>query len=182
MSWRWATLAALLAALVIGYGAFQERATSPSGAVEPPQQPGYYLQDALITETQPDGSLRLRLSARYIQQSAVDESIAMDQVRVNYFQTPDREWLLTADRGVIPADSRIVQFAGDVQLQPAQEPQTWLRTQALAIDTERNLAYGMNAPAALQLGGHAVNVQNFTAELDTGALRLESVNGRFEAP
>ena len=96
MNWRWISLAALLAALVIGYGAFIERNPAPaanSGQAEPP---GYYLQDAIITQTQKDGSVSLRLVANRIEQQHLDDSIALDTVRVDYFQSPEHEWLLTA--------------------------------------------------------------------------------------
>ncbi|HLS79948.1 MAG TPA: LPS export ABC transporter periplasmic protein LptC [Steroidobacter sp.] len=182
MNWRWATLTAVLAAVVIGYGAYNERRAPPGGPAAPPPAPAYYLYDAVVSETQPDGSLGMRLNAKRIEHSQSDGSIALQDVRVNYFQAPEREWLLTAERGLIPAESRIVQFSGDVELSPVEEPQNWLRTQALAIDAERNIAYGLGAPAALQFGRHAMTVQNFMADLNTGAVRLESVNGSFRSP
>ena len=56
MNWRWISLAALLAALVIGYGALVERNPAPAANSGQAEQPGYYLQDAVITQTQQDGS------------------------------------------------------------------------------------------------------------------------------
>ncbi len=180
MNWRWISLAALLAALVIGYGAFNKRADSPVTSREAPPQPGYYLHDAIITETRPDGSVGTRLVASRIQQRASDDAIVITDVHLNYFQAPGKEWLLTAQRGLIPEDSRIVQFAGDVKLRPADASDTFLRTERLAIDTVRNVAYSLASPVALRFGQHALTVQNFTADLNTEKVRLESVNGRSE--
>lgn len=182
MNWRLISLAALLAALAIGYGAFNERAASPASSSEPPRLPGYYLHDAVITETQEDGSLGMRLIAERIEQRPDDDSIALSDVRVTYFQAPGKEWLLSAQRGLVPADSRVVQFAGDVELRPSDAPGAFLRTEALAIDTERDIAYGLDAPVRLRFGQHALTVQNFTADLNTEKLHLETVDGRFEAP
>ena len=56
MNWRWISLAALLAALVIGYGALVDRNPAPTTNDAQAEQPGYYLQDAVITQTQQDGS------------------------------------------------------------------------------------------------------------------------------
>ena len=103
MNWRWISLAALLAALVIGYGAL-------------PEQPGYYLQDAVITQTHQDGSVSLRLIANRIEQQRRDDSISLDTVRVNYFQassgqSPQREWLLNARKGFVPANFRVVSWS-----------------------------------------------------------------------
>ena len=86
MNWRWISLAALLAALVIGYGALVERNPAPATNGAQPEQPGYYLQDAVITQTQQDGSVSLRLIANRIEQQRRDDSISLDTVRVNYFQ------------------------------------------------------------------------------------------------
>lgn len=45
MNWRWISLAALLAALVIGYGALVERNPAPTANNGQAERPGYYLQD-----------------------------------------------------------------------------------------------------------------------------------------
>jgi lipopolysaccharide export system protein LptC len=163
---------------VIGYGAFNKRADLPVTSREAPPQPGYYLHDAVITETQKDGSVGIRLVASRIEQRASDDAIALTGVHVNYFQAADKEWLLTAQRGLVPADSRIVQFSGDVQLRPADASNAYLHTEKLAIDTERNVAYGLDSPVAMRFGQHALTVQHFTADLNTEKLRMESVNGR----
>ncbi len=147
MNWRWISLAALLAALVIGYGALVERSPAPTTNDAQAEQPGYYLQDAIVTQTQQDGSVSLRLVANRIEQQRRDDSIALDTVRVNYFQassgqSPQREWLLNARQGFVPANFRVVQLFGDVVLRPADaQPEAFLRADALAVDTQTNVAY-----------------------------------------
>jgi lipopolysaccharide export system protein LptC len=89
MNWRWISLAALLAALVIGYGALTERNPAPAANSGQAERPGYYLQDAIITQTQKDGSVSLRLVADRIQQQHLNDNIALETVRVNYFQSPE---------------------------------------------------------------------------------------------
>jgi LPS export ABC transporter protein LptC len=181
MNWRWISLAALLAALVIGYGALIERNPAPAASSEQAEQPGYYLTDAVITQTQKDGSLSLRLIANRIEQQRRDDSIELQTVRVNYFQSPEREWLLTARQGFVPANFRVVQLSGDVELRPANAlPTAFLRTDAMAIDTQTNIAYSTSSPVHLRFGQHAMVVKNFRADLSNEKLRLESVNGRFE--
>ena len=90
MNWRWISLAALLGALVIGYGALVERNPAPAASDTQAEQPGYYLQDAVITQTQKDGSVGLRLIADHIAQQGND-NITLDTVRVNYFQSSPGE-------------------------------------------------------------------------------------------
>lgn len=180
MNWRWISLAALLAALVIGYGALVERNPAPTANNGQAERPSYYLQDAIITQTQQDGSVSLRLVANRIEQQG-DDSIALDTVRVNYFQSPQHEWLLTARRGTVPPTFRVVQLFGDVELRPADaQPAAFLRTDAMAIDTQTNVAYSLSSPVRLRFGGHAMVVKNFRADLNSEKIRLESVNGRFD--
>lgn len=181
MNWRWISLTALLAALVIGYGALRERRTAPAADSAPPPPPGYYLQNAVITQTRQDGSLDMRLFASRIEQRHQGDSISMTTVRANYFQSPSREWLLSAQHGLVPADSRILQLQGNVELRPAQADDTgFLRADALALDTERNIAYSISSPVTMRFGQHALTVNSFVADLSSEKIRLESANGRFE--
>jgi LPS export ABC transporter protein LptC len=186
MNWRWISLAALLAALVIGYGALVERSPAPATNDAQVEQPGYFLRDAIITQTQQDGSVSLRLVANRIEQQRRDDSIALDTVRVNYFQassgqSPAREWLLNARQGFVPANFRVVQLVGDVVLRPADaQPTAFLRADALAIDTQTNIAYSTASPVHVRFGGHSMVVKKFRADLNNEKIRLESVNGRFD--
>lgn len=181
MNWRWVSLAALLAALVIGYGALVDRGPAPVSNGGQAEQPGYYLQDAVITQTQQDGSLSLRLIANRIEQQRRDDSIEMDTVRVNYFQSPGRQWIVTAQRGFVPASFRVVQLTGNVELRPADaKPAAFLRTEALAIDTQTNVAYSTTSPTRISFGQHAMVAKSFRADLNTEKIQLESVNARFD--
>jgi LPS export ABC transporter protein LptC len=190
MNWRWISLAALLAALVIGYGALVERSPAPTTNDAQAEQPGYYLQDAIVTQTQQDGSVSLRLVANRIEQQRRDDSIALDTVRVNYYQSnsgsksgqsPQREWLLNARQGLVPANFRVVQLFGDVVLRPADaQPEAFLRVDALAVDTQTNVAYSLASPVRVRFGSHEMVVKNFRADLDSENIRLESVHGRFD--
>jgi len=182
MNWRWISLAALLGALVIGYGALIDHSPAPAASSGQAERPGYYLQDAIITQTQQDGSVSIRLVANRIEQQHLDDSIALDTVRVNYFQSPQHEWLLSARRGSVPANFRVVQLFGDVELRPADaQPDAFLRADAMAIDTQTNVAYSTSSPVHLRFGQHAMTVKNFRADLNSEKIRLESVNGRFES-
>lgn len=182
MNWRWISITALLAALVVGFGTLSRRESATDLAGATPQQPAYYLNDAVITETRSDGAPKLRLIANRIEQRPGQGGFALDTVRVDYLQVPDKQWFLSADRGFMPEDSRTVQFLGDVQLRPTDGPaSTFLRTDELTIDTERNLAYTTTSPVAMRFGNYSMTVKRFEADLKTEKVRLESVHGRSEA-
>lgn len=181
MNWRWVLIAALLGALIIGHGAFMERRTAPSGSSETAAQPGYYLKDAIITETYADGSLKMRLTAQRIDQHLQEGGFALSAVQADYFQAPAREWTLSARSGFMPADSHLLNLQGDVELRPANAADgTFLRTEAMAIDTDRNIAYSTDSPVSMQLGQHAMVVDSFIADLTSEKIHLEAAKGHYE--
>lgn len=186
MNWRWISLAAALAALVIGYGAFVDHGPAPVPNHELPEQPGYYLKDAVIRRTREDGSPSIELIARRIEQrlnrSERGEAINMESVRVNYFGEKDWQWVLTADRGEVPPNSRIVQLEGNVELRPLADTHgnSFLRTDELALDTEKNLAYSTRSPVHMRFGPHSLTVKSLRADLNREKLRLETVQGRMD--
>jgi LPS export ABC transporter protein LptC len=191
MSWRWISLTALLAAFVIAYGALNGRNSSPVTTSEAPPQPGYYLKDAVITETKADGSMSMQLIAQRIEQHPQDDTITMNKVRVHYYQSAAKPWALSAQRGSVPANSRVVQLEGDVELRPLNEQtssqphaagESFLRADSMAIDTEKNFAYSTSSPVRMKFGPHAMTVRSFRADLNNEKLRLESVNGQFAPP
>jgi LPS export ABC transporter protein LptC len=187
MNWRWVSLAAALAAIVIGYGAFVDDGSAPMASHELPEQPGYYLKDAVILRTREDGSPGIELIARRIDQrlnraSQGGDAITMEAVRVNYFGKEDWQWALTAQHGEVPPNSRIVHLEGDVELRSldAAAANSSLRTDELSIDTEKSLAYSTRSPVQMRFGQHAMTVKSLRADLNSEKLRLETVNGRFD--
>jgi len=182
MNWRWVSIAAFLGALVMIYGVFVGRDRLDMAETAPPERPGYYLRDAIVTETQADGLPGMRLVAQRIEQQPDDSFIAHD-VRIEYLKIPDEPWTLTAERGRVPPDSSVLELTGNVRLEPAgaqAPPGAGLATEALAIDTERHLAYTTTAPVSVRFGNHVMKVAAFQADLATRKIKWESVNGSLE--
>ena len=181
MNWRWISIAALLAALVAGYGAFVRQDPAQVTLSDSQRAPSYFLRSAIITQTEQDGSPGLRLIADRIDQERAGANIRLSSVHVDFLRTRDRQWTLTAQEGVIPADSRVIEFRGDVHLRPidAKTP-TYLRTDALSIDTERQVAYTTLSPSNIRFGRFSMTVKRFEADLNTEKVKLESVRGRSE--
>ena len=182
MSWRWISITAMLAAMVVGFGALSNRDVEDTDAVTTSEQPAFYAKDAIVLQTQEDGSPQLRLVANRIDQRVEDDSIMLRNVRVDYLKVPDKLWVLNADQGMVPADSRLITFSGNVQLHPADAtPDAFLRTDALTVDTDRNLAYTTVSPTSLQYGSYVMRVKRLQADLKTEAVTLEAVRGRSES-
>jgi LPS export ABC transporter protein LptC len=181
MSWRWISITAMLAALVVGFGALTSRDADEVNVAQTSEQPAFYAKDAIILQTQADGSPQLRLVANRIDQRVEDDTITLRKVRVDYLKVPQKLWILTAEQGVIPADSRMITFSGDVELRPADLPaDKFLRTDALTVDTARNLAYTTASPTSLQYGRYTMQVKRLEADLKTERVTLEAVNGRSQ--
>ena len=181
MNWRWISIAALLAALVAGYNTFVRRDPSEVLTSEAPPQPGYFLRDAIITQTEKDGSPGIRLSAQRIDQKSTEDAIRLTTVKVDMLRTAERPWTLTAEQGLVPAGSRIVEFSGNVNLRPRDDAAaTYLRTNALAFDTDRNVAYSTQSPVDIRFGRVAMKVKRFEADLNNEKVKLESIRGRSE--
>lgn len=181
MNWRWISIAALLAALVAGYGAFIRRDADQVSITPSERMPSYFLRDALIVQTAEDGSPSLRLSAARIDQARTGAEIELSNVKVDFLRTQQRKWMLTAQHGLIPPQSAVIEFRGNVHLRPVDsETPTYLRTDALSIDTERQIAYTTTSPADIRFGQFAMTVKRFEADLNTDKVKLESVRGRSE--
>lgn len=181
MNWRWISAVALLAAVMIGFGIFSSRNPVSDAVTDLPSQPAYYLKDAIITQTEPSGAPSLRLIASRIEQEPADNSIVLHSVRVDYLKVPDKKWFLSAQRGLVPPDSRLIQFVGDVELRPTDGPATSvLQTEEITIDSERNVAYTTTSPVQIQFGNYSMNVRRFEADLTTEKVRMEFVHGRSE--
>ena len=182
MNWRWIALSALLAAIVIGSGAYMRRGSAPLVSTTAPVAPSYFLSDAVITQTQPDGSPGIEVTASRIQQQNDSGTIQLNDVRARYFRVPNKEWALAADKGTLPADSRVLQLQGNVELHPVnQQINMQLRTEALALDTDRQVAYSVNAPVSFEFGGSVLRARSFRADLKNEALTARAGSGTLKS-
>jgi len=83
---------------------------------------GYYVRDARLTGTGPDGALLYRVSAASGEQALADGTITMEKVTVDYEPGAEVPWTLRAERGQIPPDRNIIQLSGDVTAVTAARP------------------------------------------------------------
>ena len=181
MSWRWISLTALLAAVVVSYGIFVGQ-PDDVGLTPGTQrtQPGYYLENAIVTDMTAEGTPGVRLAAERIQQIPEDNSIALTNVQVDYLALREQRWRLTADAGIVPAGSTTITFSGDVTLESEDQPHAAvIHTDTLSIDTRSSVA-STAAPVSIEVSGHRVHARGMIADLEENRVELESnVNGRF---
>lgn len=178
--WRWVGMTGLVAAAIGSYGILNHDPVSDEAAVEQASLPGYYLEDAILTVTEPDGSTRLRLVAARIEEEVATRSYGAEEVKVDYLALPGRPWTLSADRAHVPASLTTVEMTGNVQVRGEQNGRTGVvLTESLTLDTATDTAR-TRAPVAIEFGGQRLNGTGMRADLRAGRLQLESgVNGQF---
>lgn len=183
MNWRWISITALLAALVIGYGAFNRRDSTPDFLSAVPERPTYYLRNAVITETQEDGSLVTQLAAARIDLQPATEDLTMQEVNLHYHQSADQEWRMTAERGFKPGKSPIIQLSGNVQLRPADgDASSVLQSDELAVDMEREVAYSTDSPVNIRYARHSLRAESFQFDMQKQKLNMRSAKGNYGDP
>jgi lipopolysaccharide export system protein LptC len=181
MSWKWIVTTALIAAFIMSYGLLSRRGEQPSQTQEITSQPSLYFKDAVLTQTRPDGTVRLKLSANRIEQHQdASNDILASTVRVDYLSkdTPV-PWTLTAMQGFVRGNSSVVEFSGDVLMRREDQPGAF-RTEKLSLDVDHNLA-NTSSPVVVEYGPNQLHAVGLKADMNRGVVNLESnVNGRFE--
>ena len=145
-------------------------------------QPGYYLRDATLEQTDATGRMTLRVHSARAAQQGDQGPVHLEQLEVHYFPEPGQDWLMTSAAGSLPPAGRVVEFEGDVRLRAAAAAAATgavVRTEHLALDVDSTLATTAD-PVRIEFGPHAVVARGLRADLKRETLRLESaVNGTF---
>lgn len=179
--WRWVGMTGLIAAAIGSYGIINHDAVNDETGAERAPLPGYYVKDAILTVTEPDGSTRLRLAAKRIDEEVATRSFGAETVAVDYLALPGRPWTLIADRAHVPEGLTIVELTGNVTVRGEQNGRAGvILTESLTLDTATNTAHTL-APVAIELGRQRLTAVGLKADLRAGHLQLESrVHGQFQ--
>lgn len=106
--------ALVLVALATSWLAFRNPAPEEADAASPRLGLGYYVRDARLAGSGPDGQILYRVSTSGAEQRLADGTITMENVAVDYEPAARVPWQLRATRGRIPPDRTIIQLTGDV--------------------------------------------------------------------
>lgn len=175
-------LFAAIAALVVLFVDFTRVEPEPYTAAAGPPRNGYYLRAAQVADYGPDGRLRLEVTAQQVEQDPERDSVAMQDVRVDYFALPNQRWRLTARHGDAPSGFQSVTLSGDVVMAGQQfvpEGRAVVRTEQLTLEPTARRAHTAE-PVSLVFGAYSLSATGLEADLNAATLRLESgVNGHF---
>jgi len=181
ISWKWVWMTGLIAAAIASYGVLIHSPDGGTATAQRPVQPGYYLKDATLTITQPDGSERIKLVADRIDEQVADKSYSVQGVRMGYHTATGGPWTLRADTAAVPANLATVEFNGNVEVRGGKSTDSGvIRTTALTLDLTDNIAHTAQ-PVTIEFAGQRLNATGLKADLKQETLQLRSgVNGRFE--
>lgn len=148
-----------------------------------PDERGYYLSEARLTELGADGKPRVVVRAHSIEQQLPDQSVRLAQLELDYNTLRQGRWHVTADTGRMPSDRSTLLLAGNVRVAGSPERsagEAIIRTDELSYDT-RTDEIQTAAPVTVEFGPHTLRGRGMRVGLNQGTLRLESnVNGQFK--
>ena len=148
-----------------------------------PDERGYYLNEARLTELGADGKPRVVVRAHAIEQQLPDQSVRLAQLELDYTTARQGQWHVTADSGRMPSDRSTLLLSGNVRVAGSAERaagEAIIRTDELSYDT-RTEVIQTAAPVTVEFGPHTLQGRGMRVGLNQGTLRLESnVNGQFK--
>jgi LPS export ABC transporter protein LptC len=204
MNAQWFGIAAL-AALMIAFGVLTGTDDELDPVQAQPEVLGYYVRNAIITETSETGAPRVRFAAADVTQNLSDNSVSLSAVRADYIwpakepektqAAPQKEhskqfnhWVLNADRARLnPKSSQNaerIELRGNVEAHSVGDVHNAvLSTQSLDLDTEKQIAHTTDA-VQVDVDGHIATghgllvdvAENHVQLKDGGTLRVASSN------
>ena len=154
---------------------------APAGAAAD-KAPGYYLVDATVEQTDASGLATLRAHAERATQADPGGAVILQRPTLHYQPQADRDWVMTADAGTLPAHSQQVLLDGNVELRAAgRGPASGavVRSEHLELDVATHLATTAE-PVRIELAPHTLLAHGLHADLTRETLRLEAaVHGTF---
>lgn len=183
MSPRTATLIVLLTAgaLASWHLSRSKTATNNDDTVSDPAHRGYYLKQARILGTGPDGSLLYEIEAEHAEQQE-DKRVQFTDVRINYSPESGVPWMVNADQAILQDGAPRIALRGHVQiLNPGASPdeETEIRTQYLELDPD-DFTAETEERVQIRIGSRSVTATGMLASLDDDKIELKSnVRGKI---
>ncbi|MCC7329345.1 MAG: LPS export ABC transporter periplasmic protein LptC [Gammaproteobacteria bacterium] len=142
---------------------------------------GYYLTDARLTGTGDDGHVLYRLSAHEVTQQPDDGNVNLADVTVDYDPAHEIPWRLTASRGRVIDDGKMIALSGNVvaATREARGPAAIIRTDYLEFDPGTDVA-STDRKVVIEYAGSTVHAVGLRALLREDRLQLlADVSGHY---
>lgn len=176
-------LLAVLAVIALASGLLALRHQATRDKPSPPRLAmGYYVTDARLTGTGPDGRVIYRLRAASAEQNLADGAVSLRDVGLAYVPATEVPWQLRAARGQIPPDRNIILLSGGVvaATRTTAAAPTLIRTEHLELDPD---AFVASTPAvvAVERPRSTLHARGMRVYLKQDRLQLlTDVQGTFQ--
>ena len=156
-------------------------------AVSPEAQqaelPGYYLNNAVLTDYDETGAPAIRIHAERIDQIDHGAEVALYNVRFDYQAPNGQSWVMFGDVAHVEAGGKVIDVTGNVRLEGQTTEKSGtavVHTDALSYDVPDAIA-STQSDVRIDFGAHSLTARGLVANLKERTMRLESkVNGRFQ--
>ena len=171
----------IVAALVSWYLASVNSLGDDEVRATDPVHRGFYLKNARILGTGPDGDLLYEIRAEHAEEQ-LDGRIEFTDVKFDYSPESDVPWTVDADSATILPTQQQVQLRGHVRAVSAQDSpdnDTEIRTQYLELYPESYIAE-TDERVQIRIGARSLTATGMLASLRDNELTLKSnVSGKF---
>lgn len=151
------------------------RTSQSRGGAENAGWPGYYLNDAVMTDYDRNGDPSVKIAARRINQIDHGDEVELHDIRVDYRTTGGDSWVLNGDLAHVEPGGTVIDVTGNVRLQGA----ALIRTDRMSYDTAAGIA-STASDVVIEFADQLLTARGLIANFRTRTVRLESrVNGRF---
>jgi LPS export ABC transporter protein LptC len=173
-----------VAALVVITWNLSNPGHTPSAPIEAERAhtPGYFLNNAILSDYDEQGDPSIRLTAARIDQIDHGTEVALNDVRVDYQSPNGQAWVAFGDQAHVQPGGKVVDMSGDVRLKGLEdgpEGPAVIRADTMSYDVPAGVAT-TSSDVQITLGKHSLNSRGMVANLKDRSVRLEQrVNGHF---
>jgi lipopolysaccharide export system protein LptC len=138
--------------------------------------PGYFLNDAVLTDYDATGAPGIRIEAKRIEQVAHSNEVALFDVKVDYRPPEGESWTMFGDTAHVEQGAKIVDVQGNVRLEGDASRPTGLipiiHTDSLRYDVDSQIVT-THDDVRLDFGPNTVTARGLVANLKDRTMRLE---------
>jgi len=154
-------------------------ATGDNGA----NLPGYFLNNAVLTDYDALGAPGIRIEAQRIEQMAHGNDVALFDVKVDYQPPEGESWTMYGDTAHVDQSTKVINVQGHVRLLGEATGRNGLvpviRTDALSYDTANQIVTS-HEDVHVDFGPNTLSAHGLSANLKDRTMRLEyKVHGIF---
>ncbi len=183
MLFRLFTVLAVIALAISTWILSNPGAAPPATDAKHDQAPGYYLQNAVLTDFDVAGAPSLRIAAQRIDQVGHTTEVTLIDVRIDYDAPSGQNWVIFGDTAHVEPGGKIVDLNGNVRIlgNDTHHPGTAIiHTDAVTYDVPRQIA-STKSDVRIDFERHSLTARGLVANLQERTLRLEArINGRFQ--